>query len=115
MAGRETPYELIDELMAVAGEEPARSLIKYNGQDPIFPTPMRIGDLGAATIGASAVQAARLWQMRTGFLPKRRRRMPACWWTPSISVGPAEAPPISPNTTAEGRQDNRRIELVKTP
>jgi len=31
------------------------------------------------------------------------------------SVGYGATRPISPNTTAEGRQDNRRIELVKTP
>lgn len=31
------------------------------------------------------------------------------------SVGYGATKPISPNTTAEGRQDNRRIELVKTP
>ncbi|HXT47409.1 MAG TPA: OmpA family protein [Gemmatimonadaceae bacterium] len=31
------------------------------------------------------------------------------------SVGYGATKPISPNTTAEGRQDNRRIELVKAP
>lgn len=31
------------------------------------------------------------------------------------SVGYGATKPISPNTTAEGRQDNRRIELVKSP
>jgi flagellar motor protein MotB len=31
------------------------------------------------------------------------------------SVGYGSTKPISPNTTAEGRQDNRRIELVKAP
>jgi crotonobetainyl-CoA:carnitine CoA-transferase CaiB-like acyl-CoA transferase len=60
------PYEQLEQLMAVAGEPSAKGLVEFNGRDPIFPTPMRIGDLGAATIGASAVQAARLWQMRTG-------------------------------------------------
>jgi outer membrane protein OmpA-like peptidoglycan-associated protein len=31
------------------------------------------------------------------------------------SVGYGATKPVSPNTTAEGRQDNRRIELVKAP
>ncbi|MBV8084571.1 MAG: CoA transferase, partial [Chloroflexi bacterium] len=60
------PASLLDQLMAMAGEEPASAFVEYAGQDPIFPTPFRIGDLGAASIGAAAAEAARLWQDRTG-------------------------------------------------
>src|SRR3954452_7876465 len=64
------PYDQLEELMQAAGEPSARDLVEFRGSDPVFPTPMRLGDLGAATIGASAVQAARLWQMRTGRMQK---------------------------------------------
>lgn len=60
------PYDQLEELMQAAGEPSARDLVEFHGTDPVFPTPMRLGGLGAATIGASAVQAARLWQIRTG-------------------------------------------------
>jgi crotonobetainyl-CoA:carnitine CoA-transferase CaiB-like acyl-CoA transferase len=60
------PGLLLDELMALASEEPASGSVTYAGEDPIFPTPFRIGDLGAAAIGAAAVEAARLWQDKTG-------------------------------------------------
>src|ERR1051326_1337613 len=60
------PYELIDQLMSIAGEPPAGKEIEFRGADPVFPTAFRFGDAGAAIIGASAVQAARLWQLRGG-------------------------------------------------
>ncbi len=60
------PYQYLDDLMLIAGEPPAGKDVEFIGADPIFPTPFRIGDLGAATIGAAAVQAARLWQLRGG-------------------------------------------------
>jgi hypothetical protein len=60
------PTRLLDEIMAVAGEPPASSEVTFNGQDPIFPTPLLIGEVGAATIAAAAVGAARLWELRTG-------------------------------------------------
>src|SRR5215831_13331253 len=60
------PYDLIDQLMATAGEPPASKEIEFPGGDPVFPTAFRFGDGGAAIIGAGAVQAARLWQMRGG-------------------------------------------------
>ena len=61
-----TAYGLLDELMTAAGEESAAKHVDFLGEDPVFPVPLRIGEVGAATIAASAVQAARLWQMRTG-------------------------------------------------
>ncbi|HEY1413813.1 MAG TPA: CoA transferase [Rhodopila sp.] len=36
------------------------------GTDPILPTPFRIGEAGAATLAASGLAAADLWQHRTG-------------------------------------------------
>jgi crotonobetainyl-CoA:carnitine CoA-transferase CaiB-like acyl-CoA transferase len=36
------------------------------GSDPILPTPFRIGEAGAATLGATGLAAADLWQLRTG-------------------------------------------------
>lgn len=61
-----TPGDLLDELMAAVGEPPAAGEADFAGSDPVFPTLFRIGDLGAATIAACAVQAARLWRRRTG-------------------------------------------------
>jgi crotonobetainyl-CoA:carnitine CoA-transferase CaiB-like acyl-CoA transferase len=52
--------------MMLAAEAPAGEHLDFVGADPIFPTPMRMGELGAAVIGAAALQAARLWQLRTG-------------------------------------------------
>jgi crotonobetainyl-CoA:carnitine CoA-transferase CaiB-like acyl-CoA transferase len=60
------PNKLLDELMAIAGEEPAGSYVTFLGRDPVFPTPLRIGEVGAATVAAAAVEAARLWELKTG-------------------------------------------------
>jgi crotonobetainyl-CoA:carnitine CoA-transferase CaiB-like acyl-CoA transferase len=58
--------ELLDGLLAVAGEEPAGPNVELVGDDPVFPIPWRIGEAGAATIAACGVAASRLWQLRTG-------------------------------------------------
>ena len=44
-----------------AGEE-----VALRGADPVFPTPPRVGELGAAAIAASALSAARVLAQRTG-------------------------------------------------
>jgi crotonobetainyl-CoA:carnitine CoA-transferase CaiB-like acyl-CoA transferase len=44
-----------------AGEE-----VTLRGADPVFPTPPRVGELGAAAIAASALAAARVLAQRTG-------------------------------------------------
>ena len=36
------------------------------GTDPILPTPFRIGEAGAATLAATGLAAADLWELRTG-------------------------------------------------
>jgi crotonobetainyl-CoA:carnitine CoA-transferase CaiB-like acyl-CoA transferase len=61
-----TPAAILEELMKLAGEEPAGQRATFSGADPVFPTPFRIGDLGAAAIAAGAVQAARLLEQRAG-------------------------------------------------
>jgi crotonobetainyl-CoA:carnitine CoA-transferase CaiB-like acyl-CoA transferase len=62
----DTPAAILDDLMKQAGEQPADARVTFSGADPVFPTPFRIGDLGAAVIAAGAVQAARLFEQRTG-------------------------------------------------
>ncbi|MCW2892062.1 MAG: hypothetical protein JWO75_1551, partial [Actinomycetia bacterium] len=48
----DTPAAILDELMKLAGEQPAGQRATFSGADPILPTPFRIGDLGAAVIAA---------------------------------------------------------------
>lgn len=55
---------VLNDITAMAGVEPAE--VRFTGADPILPTPLRVGDLGAAAIGAAAGQAARLYERRTG-------------------------------------------------
>jgi crotonobetainyl-CoA:carnitine CoA-transferase CaiB-like acyl-CoA transferase len=62
------PTAILDELMKLAGEQPAGQRATFSGADPILPTPFRIGDLGAAVIAAGAAQAARLFEQRTGMV-----------------------------------------------
>jgi hypothetical protein len=53
----DTPAAILDELMKLAGEQPAGQRATFSGADPILPTPFRIGDLGAAVIAAGACGA----------------------------------------------------------
>jgi crotonobetainyl-CoA:carnitine CoA-transferase CaiB-like acyl-CoA transferase len=62
---------ILDDLLSVAGVAPAEALaadegVTLRGADPVFPTPPRVGELGAAAIAASALAAARLLAQRTG-------------------------------------------------
>lgn len=57
---------LLQAILEQAGEPPADASVRFHGADPVFPTPLRIGDMGAATIAAAALQAARLWLLRGG-------------------------------------------------
>lgn len=56
----------IEELMQMAGEEPAGARVEIRGADPVFPLALRIGEAGAAAIAAAGLAAARLWEIRTG-------------------------------------------------
>src|SRR5262245_30860733 len=60
------PYKLLDELLSLALEAPGDGAVTFAGADPVLPVPLRIGEMGAATIGAAALTAARLWQLRGG-------------------------------------------------
>ena len=64
--GASSAAQILDELMKLAGEPSAGEEVSFAGADPVLPTPFRIGDFGAAAIGASAVQAARIYEQRTG-------------------------------------------------
>jgi crotonobetainyl-CoA:carnitine CoA-transferase CaiB-like acyl-CoA transferase len=58
--------QILDQLMALAGAAPASGEAEFAGADPVLATRFRIGDLGAAAIGAAAVQAARVFERRGG-------------------------------------------------
>jgi crotonobetainyl-CoA:carnitine CoA-transferase CaiB-like acyl-CoA transferase len=45
---------------------PTGAGVTLRGADPVFPTPPRVGELGAAAIAASALAAARVLAQRTG-------------------------------------------------
>lgn len=62
---------ILDELLSLAGLPPSSGLpaeegVTLRGADPVFPTPPRVGELGAAAIAAAALAAARLHARRTG-------------------------------------------------
>jgi crotonobetainyl-CoA:carnitine CoA-transferase CaiB-like acyl-CoA transferase len=60
------PESLLKDLLRAAGcRDAGRDEISFSGSDPVFPIPFRVGEMGAAAIGASALQAARLWELRT--------------------------------------------------
>src|SRR6185437_1114360 len=68
--------DILDDLLSVAGPvfantAPTPALadnegVTLRGADPVFPTPPRVGELGAAAIAAAALAAARLHAQRTG-------------------------------------------------
>jgi len=57
---------ILDDVLAAVGAAPAGGAVTLRGADPVFPTPPRVGELGAAAIAAAALQAARLLEQRTG-------------------------------------------------
>jgi crotonobetainyl-CoA:carnitine CoA-transferase CaiB-like acyl-CoA transferase len=61
-----TPSDILDEFLTLGGVSAVLGSAQIAGADPVLPTPLRIGDLGAAAIAAAAVQAARLLEARTG-------------------------------------------------
>ncbi|MBO9577667.1 MAG: CoA transferase [Microbacteriaceae bacterium] len=60
------PEQILDELLGLAGLVPSGSRARIEGRDPVYPTRFRMIDFGAAAIAASALQAARLYEQRTG-------------------------------------------------
>jgi len=62
-----TPNEALRSILPVAGWSDREAAVTFtSGADPVLPTPFRIGAAGAATIAASGLAAAALWQARTG-------------------------------------------------
>jgi crotonobetainyl-CoA:carnitine CoA-transferase CaiB-like acyl-CoA transferase len=71
---------ILDDVLATVGADPAGASpadkaraagqagqeVTLRGADPVFPTPPRVGELGAAAIAAAALAAARLLAQRTG-------------------------------------------------
>jgi crotonobetainyl-CoA:carnitine CoA-transferase CaiB-like acyl-CoA transferase len=68
-----SPQEALRTILPSAGwsADLADGVSFSGGADPILPTPFRIGIAGAATLAASGIAAAELWQQRTG----RRQRV----------------------------------------
>ena len=48
------------------GNKLADAVTFTGGTDPVLPTPFRIGVAGAATLAATGLAAADLWELRTG-------------------------------------------------
>ncbi|MCU1415201.1 MAG: carnitine dehydratase [Microbacteriaceae bacterium] len=61
-----TPAELLDDILATVGEPAAGGAVTFNGVDPVLPTAFKMGELGAASIGAAALQVGRMHAERTG-------------------------------------------------
>src|SRR5262245_17233779 len=67
------PYRALDELLrCVVGVERRGGEVEIDGDDPVFPTPFRIGAAGAAAMAAAAVAAAQLWTVRTARNARQR-------------------------------------------
>jgi crotonobetainyl-CoA:carnitine CoA-transferase CaiB-like acyl-CoA transferase len=62
------PHEALRALLPIVGwSEPEADAVTFSGgSDPVLPTPFRIGTAAAATLAASGLAAARLWEARTG-------------------------------------------------
>ncbi len=57
----------LHELLRLGGLPPEDALrASARGDDPVFPTPYRVGAAGAAALAAVGIAAARLWRSRTG-------------------------------------------------
>jgi crotonobetainyl-CoA:carnitine CoA-transferase CaiB-like acyl-CoA transferase len=62
-----TPSAALEELLRAAGlAEKHGDSVDFDGSDPVFPTPYRIGTAGAGAIAAVGVASARLWALRSG-------------------------------------------------
>ena len=68
------PHEALRTILPVAGwsDKLAATVTFTGGTDPVLPTPFRVGVAGAATLAASGLAAAELWELRT-----RRRQQVA--------------------------------------
>ena len=62
------PHNALRSVLPAAGLDAARAdkVTFTGGTDPILPTPFRVGIAGAATLAATGLAAADLWETRTG-------------------------------------------------
>jgi len=62
------PTEALRSILPAAGlsADRASTVTFTGGADPILPTPFRIGEAGSATLAATGLAAADLWETRTG-------------------------------------------------
>jgi crotonobetainyl-CoA:carnitine CoA-transferase CaiB-like acyl-CoA transferase len=62
------PYDALRTILPIAGwsDDSAAAVEFFGGVDPILPTPFRIGVAGAASLAATGLAAAALWELRTG-------------------------------------------------
>ncbi len=62
------PHEALRKILPIAdwSDDRAACVTFTGGTDPVLPTPFRIGTAGAATLAASGLAAAALWEDRTG-------------------------------------------------
>ena len=58
--------QLLEQILGAVSEPSADGAVEFVGSDPVLPSPLRIGEAGAATIGAAGLAAARLWEARGG-------------------------------------------------
>ena len=61
------PHEALRTILPVAGwpDKLAAAVTFTGGTDPVLPTPFRVGVAAAATVAASGLAAAELWEIRT--------------------------------------------------
>ena len=61
-------HDALRTILPVAGlaAERAQTVEITGGDDPVLPTPFRIGETSAAAVAATGLAAADLWQLRTG-------------------------------------------------
>ena len=62
------PRDALRSILPAVGWPAARAdaVAFSGGTDPILPTPFRVGDAGAATLAATGLAAADLWELRSG-------------------------------------------------
>ena len=62
------PKQLTDDILSLLGRAPRADdqLVFRGGDDPVFPSPWRIGRAGAASLGAVGLAISDLWRLRTG-------------------------------------------------
>ena len=62
------PHDALRTILPNAGwpAERADAVEFTGGTDPVLPTPFRIGVAGAATLAATGLAAADLWEIRSG-------------------------------------------------